>query len=392
MASKYGVNMAHVENTISNLKTAKLKQDKLQSDLDTTGMEEEAYGNYLTKNKKSAVVDAVDENNDGIVDANEKKNALRMTGKKWGAIKDLRATDEKTANAKNIISNRNARTGISQGHLKLAQARENRAVKKQKDADAKEIKNTKNLENYLIANGTAPVMAKQIAEIGLKNTKDAQAVIDKGDATAKRQVIDGYTKGIAYIGSLIDTAVDDPQGTETRYQKSISDLKKAETDMLRAGNKEEADKIKEKYESMPTSILGKDGVIDTDYLQTKLMQTASTIERLESYEPQDKDKKLTFSQKKTHLREVRKVAKDILEEDYDLDPKQVAKIQEEAVKIAQANNKITAEEAVSKAKEKVLKLKKSVSAGNKLVPKRGQKSNDGKKIFDGKKWVEYKKK
>ena len=384
--------MAHVENTISNLKTAKLKQDKLQSDLDTTGMEEEAYGNYLTKNKKSAVVDAVDENDDGIVDASEKKNALRMTGKKWGAIKDLRATDEKTANAKNIISNRNARTGISQGHLKLAQARENRAVKKQKDADAKEIKNTKNLENYLIANGTAPVMAKQIAEIGLKNTKDAQAVIDKGDATAKRQVIDGYTKGIAYIGSLIDTAVDDPQGTETRYQKSISDLKKAETDMLRAGNKEEADKIKEKYESMPTSILGKDGVIDTDYLQTKLMQTASTIERLESYEPQDKDKKLTFSQKKTHLREVRKVAKDILEEDYDLDPKQVAKIQEEAVKIAQANNKITAEEAVSKAKEKVLKLKKSVSAGNKLVPKRGQKSNDGKKIFDGKKWIEYKKK
>lgn len=73
----YGIDIGNILNTVSNLKTAKLRQDKLQSDMDTEGMQEEAYGNYLAKNKKSEVVEAIDENEDGTIDAKEKKNALR---------------------------------------------------------------------------------------------------------------------------------------------------------------------------------------------------------------------------------------------------------------------------------------------------------------------------
>jgi len=178
-----------------------------------------------------------------------------------------------------------------------------------------------------------------------------------------------------------------PEEKQQMWDAKRSDMKDSITNAYKHGDKKLGRQLEEKIQKIPEE------VPNDSQLTMNWQLSDNNLKRLDGYEKtKNKDNKLTFSQKKTHLREVRKAAKNILEEDYELDEKVKPKIIAEAVKIAQQDNQLTAEEALSKAKQKVIKLEKSVSRENKVSLKRGQVSNDGKKIFDGKKWVEYNKK
>lgn len=106
--NQFGFDLGEVKNTVSALKTAKIRQKKMERENDVNEKSDEAFGNYLSKNSPGDVVNAIDENEDGAIDASEKKNALISTGRKFGAYNKTQRVEER----KSEVSSRNNRRNV----------------------------------------------------------------------------------------------------------------------------------------------------------------------------------------------------------------------------------------------------------------------------------------
>jgi len=225
MASKHGVNMAHVENTISTLKTAKMNRDKTRRAFEREDLEDEAYGNYLSKSNPNEIIKATDTNQDGIVDEAETQNALRKTGKKFGAIEKITNKKERSANRANVISNRNSRTSSANNRRSVLNRATNAAEKR---ANQRVIDSEKRLLNYAeIAsavageNGRSPKEQELVKQRVLNKKKEYDKTF--GDYLDKSNVM---TK-LATLDAVGKSAMGAKNATEAN--KALKDLNKEYT-------------------------------------------------------------------------------------------------------------------------------------------------------------------
>ena len=407
MANAYGFDGAKVTNTVSAYKTAELARDKVKRGFEKEDAEFEEYGNYITKHNKNSITEAVDENEDGEIDAHEEKNALLATGKKWGAIKDLRATDEKTANAKNIISNRNARTGISRGHLKIAQSR--LAITRAKDKrlrikQAKSDANDKILFDLTVKEGQKQGLdldqSTLLALDGATKVKaKVKAISDMTDLNAETEIKyqNGKTEGIHKIATA---------ETPEQQLDLIMKGKDASDEMLLKAIKSKDQKAIERASEMvelSKSFLNEDGTVNTSKVNSTYMQSYNTGQSMELALEKKmtrgkgstrKPGKITENQKKGNIAKDQKVIRKLAEDDGEAGYP-TAKEYNEAKLLAFKRNKqgldSSPDESYAKAKEIVM-LKYEKAKGGEAKPVKYQVSEDGKKIYNGKKWVKYNKK
>ena len=186
---QYGIDMGNILSTKSNLKTANLKQEAMQSTLDTEEEEDVAYGNQLVKSGK-AELNAIDENGDGKIDADEKKNALREAGRSYGAHSKMRKDDDASANIKNTIANRNARTGIAQSkenrQAREAKEKHERWRSENKKADKRISDMAKVTTDARLRAGDSPEVAEAIGNAKVAEV-DAYVTKIKGTSDSKQE-------------------------------------------------------------------------------------------------------------------------------------------------------------------------------------------------------------
>lgn len=127
--NQFGFDLGDVKNTVSNLKTAKLKQKKMEVESATEEAQSEYLGNALAKKKPGATVAPVDENEDGQIDAAETKNAIIATGRKYKGYTTDKESDEKTAKHKSDLNRTNVLNASTRAASKRADAANARAEK-----------------------------------------------------------------------------------------------------------------------------------------------------------------------------------------------------------------------------------------------------------------------
>ncbi len=69
------------------------------------------FGNYLTENNPASVVQPTDENENGMIDAEENKNALMATGRKYKAHEEIRTDTEQSTRRKQVMAHAAASEG-----------------------------------------------------------------------------------------------------------------------------------------------------------------------------------------------------------------------------------------------------------------------------------------
>ena len=381
IANQYGINLGEIEKTVSDLKTAKLRREKLEYDKESREAGDEYYGNYLSKKDKSSIVEPTDENEDGEIDAAEKKNALRKTGMKFNAFSKTKDRDEKSADRASQIHRRNVLNGATIAAENRAAAKDAARIQREKEEDAA-------LEKFYIKNGASPEEAKNNVLVGAKNAKAALNVYEKQNEIERTQTKQGLNKAGAELGQMIQEADEDPQGVEQKYQKKRESLLKRENDLRKAEMKSKADEVGERIRQMPETILV-NGQINKTYLTGSLANTQRLAASMEEVDKSKKDKP-TFSQTKTNERANIKYATDSLKDDIgELSP-EAKKIVSRVSDLSLLHPKWSSSKTLREAKKQIGgKKTKRLSVEN---PVKYQISPDGTQIFNGKEYVPYDKK
>lgn len=149
--NQFGFDLGDVKNTVSNLKTAKLKQKKMEVESKTEEAESEYLGNALAKKKPGATVAPVDENEDGQIDATETKNAIIATGRKYKGYTTDKESDEKTSKHKSDLNRTNvlnAATIAASKRADAANARAEKVSQRLEKADAAKTTYIDSMERY----------------------------------------------------------------------------------------------------------------------------------------------------------------------------------------------------------------------------------------------------
>lgn len=365
MANRYGIDMGNIMKTTSALKTAKLRRDKAQKDMDRENLEDEAYGDDIAKNNPSNMIAATDDNQDGVIDDNEKLSAKRKTGMKYNALAKIEDRKEKKKDREQIRKNRMSAEGRAAGRYKMAQEKHNE--QKQKNEMF-----SKSLEKIALANGATPDEAKLIGEGGIKQVgKTVDFVSNANDKQVEGLITmnAGLIKGLTEIGEV---GAENPQQAEQQYQTALKAMDDSILEAAKSGNKKQLEQLENMRSTLPQTLISEKG-FNFNNLQLTMAKAQNNIDNIQDIRrlnssTKTKDDTPSYSQVKTHLREVRKVAKDSLEFDATIDENQKEAIISNAVKIAQNNPNITAEEALARAKGK--------KPTNNIPKKKGKEKNN----------------
>ncbi len=369
MSGKYGVNLAHAENTISNLKTAKMNRDKTRRAFEREDLEDEAYGNYLSKSNPDEIIKATDTNQDGIVDEAETQNALRKTGKKFGAIKKITDKKEISANRANVISNRNSRTASANNRRSVlnraTNAAEKRANQRVTDTENRLMNYAETASAVAAENGATPKEQELIKQRVLNKKKEYDKTF--GNYLDEKNVM---TK-LATLDAVGKSAMGAKNATEAN--KALKDLNKEYTQALEDGNSGVAEILKDVIEDIPSNFT------DEKFANQKaemLAETTLATDYIESRAEQAKIIKGTGeAEDKPSFSNIRLKEKDALsyaktrQEDKEFSTPEEKKINAEVSKLSRSMIAKSNEEIYQKAKARVTKLKESVDTGKKAVPK-----------------------
>ena len=132
---QYGIDMAHILDTKSDLKTAKLRQEGLENELAIEEATDLEHGNFLAKDDPDSKVEPKDENQDGKIDETETQNALRATGRKWNAKREQEKLTEGRTDKdldRKYAKNTDSRAG---GRYSMAKEKHDRWRSENKKAD-----------------------------------------------------------------------------------------------------------------------------------------------------------------------------------------------------------------------------------------------------------------
>ncbi len=162
----------------------------------------EEYGNFLSENSPSSVVNAVDENKDGVIDEEERNNALQATGRKYKAWDTIRDDTQIANDRKQVAANRAASEGRS---IRAAQRAEERLDMARERNDL-----AKNQRNTIISNhrkvgeelGYSGARLDQYVDLAMKDKDVAQAAfahLEYNDQTQKIVATDETQKQIYLV-------------------------------------------------------------------------------------------------------------------------------------------------------------------------------------------------
>ena len=132
---QYGIDMANVLDTKSDLKTAKLRQEGLENELAIEEATDLEHGNFLAKDDPDSKVEPRDENEDGKIDETEIQNARRDTGRKWNAKREQEKLTEGRTDKdldRKYAKNRDGRAG---GRYNMAKEKHDRWKSENKKSD-----------------------------------------------------------------------------------------------------------------------------------------------------------------------------------------------------------------------------------------------------------------
>lgn len=354
-ANQYGIDIGDIITTKENVLASRLKRKKLERE---GNVEEAGYQNRLARMRKD---------NPNMSEEELKSNALNP--------KQYEADREKTIKDNNRIALKNARTRI----IKYA----NPDLPDDVIDSMAEAKMT-NFDTFVKG-------ANQISDVNQVN-KAIQAIDAKGNTVHQIATIKDPQEQQAAWGKLKQDMLANTEDPE-QYKKISTEMPDQYNGQYAATILGEGKAMREVLMAKRQSVLRGGSKVTTDYgekldfeSEKEKMKTKEIKERAkyknELTTGKDGGKKPTYSQVKTHLREVRKVVKDNLEWNTDLTDDQKSNITAKAVKIAQDNPNYTVEEAYNEALGKSTKKEsKKTSLGK--VPsgvKDGRYNVRGKKV------------
>jgi len=384
LGNQYGINLDNVLSTGSVLKTAKLRREKIEDEMKDKEFQDVAYGNFVSKDNPNAVVAAIDENEDGEIDASEKRNALRNTGRKFNALKNVENVKEKRVDRAQIRSNR--RASRNRADTRLNWQREDRAKKEQQKKVREDA-----LTKMYVSRGNSLDEARRKVAMG----QDEYAKYEKTYAAAnkeQRKVMSEETNALGNnVMGLIQLGGKNPEMADKKFRDFRETQLRRVSELRKAGLNDEADKVQDDVDSMPVSLIDTKGNFNNDFLTDTLMLLESNMKSMEETD----QKQRTLGQEDTRSAKAYKIIENMVTsndvvEGKKLDKKQFMAVAELTDEIMSKNKGIRPASAVKKAM-KQLGMGKSAKKVKLDKPPKGQVSNDGTQIYDGSKWVPYKK-
>jgi len=364
VANQYGINLDNILSSASTLKSAKLRQEKLSNELAETEQSDLVQGNYLSKSDPRQVVQATDENEDGVIDATEKKNALRNTGRRYKSITKIKSDNQ-------LRANRSAAAGRAAGRYKRQQE------KYEKQEKRNQVMLNSQYRRELL-DGMNIGKAKENKAMGIKNSKilsDNAAKMSSNEIKIAKNKINLEQKEVFEVISI---GVKDAKAGEKAFQGKREQMRQNSVEVGKT-SPETADEINAQLERYPVTLLNEDGTFNTKRATEYLTSLENKQQILENPRPKSTTTP-TFSQLKGNERAAIKHAKEMLKDEHGIISKENKKVIDRVGDIVDKHPAWSA--------TKILREAKRISKKTNTI-KRGQKSRDGKQIFDGQKWITY---
>ena len=352
-------NLENVLSTTSDLKTAKLNQSRKQLLQDQANMENEAYGNFLAKDKPNSMVQPIDANQDGMIDDNERRTAVRQTGMQMNAFNQIENLGNRRENRQIAASNR-------------ARVANDRVQKKATQAEL-----TSMLTDSLTKAGVDKDTIKMIALGGSKEVKQLNAAMKTMEAKEKAQIKDQVEKQ----GNILGYVAKATSGKSTQEQNAVMET------MLSQVNPKERPHTKKlmtdkdgNYSHAITfanmALLGKIGDDDGQSANSKAVDRRQerTLNASKQKEAKKQKLKATQNTQKAAL----KIVDDIIENEEAYDFKDSRKMKTIVKRILRDNPNMNEDDAID------TMVDEYASSKSKEIPFGAIKGN---KRWDGKKWI-----
>ncbi len=288
LGNQFGIDVDRILQSGSTLKTAKLRRNALQRNMDRQDMEDEAYGNFISKDSPQSVVQAIDTDNDGRISAEEERQGRIKTGQKYNALSNIENRTEKRIDRKQIRANRTAAAGRAATRFKWAQA--DRA-----NAEAKLEADIKNASSIFQSMGVKKPIADLYAKAGaVKVKKIGESVAKMDEAQTKVLSTTMKKEGMKYIKQVqefdslksVEEQIAYSQNKEKEMLAEKKELSDKAAQAYKANDNELGDMYTEQEQDIPNKF-------DVNYPKQKLVELNVLQNYLESIE----DAKLTMNQK-----------------------------------------------------------------------------------------------
>lgn len=197
---------------MKNTRLENERKEEASKQLEATNIE---FGNALSKENPSSIVEPTDENENGKIDPEEQKNALVATGRKYEAW-------DKTRDDKEIAANRAATQGRARRNEQRAIEKHNNYMQKEELSKSQKVKKR---SNYM------------------KIANDNGLYGDKAESFANLMEADVNFRKAAYADSAFPEQIREKKENDYKQQYTF-DVIKAYTDNIGEGKPEDEKKAK----------------------------------------------------------------------------------------------------------------------------------------------------